>query len=279
MDLKYKIVADSSSDVLSLSDIPFASAPLTIQAGRISYTDNASLNVEHMVQELASVPSRTSTACPSVGDWLDAFGQAENIFCLTITSALSGSYSSAMTAKDIYEHDHPGRNVLVIDTRSTGPEMRLLIEAIARWITEGLDFLSVCGEIVAYQARTGLLFLLQSVKNLANNGRISHLAAKAVGLLGLNLLGKASAEGTLELHGKCRGEKRAPPAILQLLHESGYAGGRLRISHCMNEPLATALRAQVALHYPAADIAVYPCRGLCSYYAEKGGILVGFERP
>ena len=120
--LQYKIVADSSSDVLTLEHIAFASAPLKIITAKKEYTDDAALDTEQMVEELAACTEKTSTACPSLGDWLDAFGEAEYVFCLTITSALSGSYNSAIMAKEAYENAHPGRRVLVIDTLSTGNE-------------------------------------------------------------------------------------------------------------------------------------------------------------
>ncbi len=276
--LQFKIVADSSSDVLCLENVPFASAPLKIVTAEKEYVDDAALAVEAMVSELLAYSDRSGTACPSVGDWLAAFDEAERVFCLTITSALSGSYNSAMLAKQTYEKEHPGRRVLVIDTLSTGPEMKLLIERLEQLITSGLDFDGICREIAAYQKQLDLIFMLESVKNLANNGRVSHLAAKAVGLLGLILLGKASADGRLELHSKCRGKKRAISAALRLMQQAGYAGGRVRISHCMNEPSALALKEQILQQYPAAEVMVYRCRGLCSFYAEKGGMIVGFEK-
>ena len=275
--LQYKIVADSSSDVLTLEHIAFASAPLKIITAKKEYTDDAALDTEQMVEDLAACTEKSSTACPSVGDWLDAFGEAEYVFCLTITSALSGSYNSAVMAKDAYENANPGRRVLVIDTLSTGPEMKLLIERLQALILEEHTFDEICGRIAQYQQKLDLIFVLESVKNLANNGRFSHLAAKAVGILGLSLIGKASEDGRLELHSKCRGKKKAVAAALRLMQQAGYSGGKVRIGHCMNETAAQTLKALVLEQYPDAEVEYYPCRGLCCFYAEAGGFIVGFE--
>ena len=77
--MNFKIVADSSSDVLYLPHVPFASVPLTIVVGDRTYVDNAELNVAGMVADLKAHKGKTSTACPGLEDWLTAFGDAENI--------------------------------------------------------------------------------------------------------------------------------------------------------------------------------------------------------
>ena len=104
-----KIVADSSADVLNLEQIAYANAPLVIRTIQKEYVDNAELDVAQMVKDLLSNTEQTTTACPGVGDWIDAFGDAKYVFCVTITSGLSGSYNSAMTAKQNYEEAHPDR--------------------------------------------------------------------------------------------------------------------------------------------------------------------------
>jgi len=273
-----KIVADSSSDVLTLNEFPFASAPLKIVTKEKEYVDDERLDVTAMVEDMLSYTEKSGTACPSVGDWLAAFGDAQYVFCVTITSNLSGSYNSATVAAQEYEELHPGRRVLVIDTLSTGPEMKLIMEKLQELIRSGKDFDQVSGEIGEYLQHTGLLFMLESLKNLANNGRVSRVVASAVGILGIRILGKASDQGRLEQLVKSRGEKKALPALYQLLKQEGYTGGKVRISHCLNEAAARVMQGLILAEYPDAQIEIYPARGLCSFYAEKGGILVGFEK-
>ncbi len=273
-----KIVADSSSDVLTLKTVPFASAPLKIITTQKEYTDDAALDVEQMANDLFTYNDKSRSACPGIGDWLDAFGDAQYVFCVTITSGLSGSYNSAETAKREYEDAHPGRRVFVIDSLSAGPELRLIIEKLQELIIAEKGFEEICTAIKQYQEHTGLIFSLESVRNLANNGRVSHLIAGAVGILGIRIIGRASVKGELEQLHKCRGEKKALPMLLKLLHEHHYNGKKLRIGHCLNETAALKLKDMILADYPSADIELHPLRGLCSFYAEKGGILVGFEK-
>ncbi len=273
-----KIVADSSADTLTLTGVDFASAPLTIVTDEREYVDDATLEVAEMTEDLLRYSGKSSTACPGVGDWLAAFGEAEEVYCVTITSNLSGSYNAAKIAAREYEELYPDRRVFVLDSLSTGPEMRLLLERLRRDVQAEMEFEAICADVSAYSVKTGLLFVLESMKNLANNGRVSRLVATAAGLLGIRAVGKASDVGTLEMLDKCRGAKKALSAVVQNMEGLGYVGGAVRISHVGNEEAAQSLRDALAETYPAAEIEVYSARGLCSFYAEKGGMLIGFEK-
>ncbi len=275
--MKYKIVADSSVDMLDLKQVPFGIAPLKIITDKKEYVDNDNLNVKQMTDELSNYKGRSSTSCPSVNDWLDAFGESEYVFCITITSGLSGSYNSACVAKDEYEKMYPERKVFVIDSLSAGPELKLIAEKIEELISNGLEFSQICTEIKEYQNKTNLLFCLESLTNLANNGRVSSTVAKIAGILGIRLIGKASAVGQLEPLNKSRGEKKALASIINIMKDMGYNGGKVRIAHCFNAPFVNMIVSSLKQESNAKDIEVYSTKGLCSFYAEKGGILIGFE--
>ncbi|MBP3437515.1 MAG: DegV family protein [Clostridia bacterium] len=275
---KFKIVADSSADIKVLDGCAFAAAPLKIITSEKEYRDDALLDVAQMVEDLSAYKGKSHTSCPNTEDWLRAFEDAEYIFVVTITSHLSGSFNTASTAKDLYCSMYPERKVFVIDSLSTGPEMCLIIEKIADFIAQGLFFEQICERITEYQKRTALLFMLKSVKNLANNGRINPLVAKVVGFLGIRIVGKASNEGELQTLDKCRGEEKALDALVARMKEMGYDGGRVLIAHCLNPSEAEKLKARLQKKMGDIPVSIYACGGLCSFYAEKGGLLIGFER-
>ena len=276
--MNFRIVADSSSDVLSLDRVEFASAPLKILTSKKEYTDNADLDVKGMAEDMKSLSEASKTSCPSVGDWLDAFGDADFVFCCTITSHLSGSYNSACVAAEEYMSEHPERKAYVIDSLSTGPEMGLIIEKLEQGIVDGKDFETLCTEIEQYKKTTGLLFVLESLRNLANNGRVKKTVARLAGVLGIRLVGRASIDGELEPLDKIRGEKRALEGVYSRMKQEGFAGGRVKIGHCNNEIAAKTVRSHILAEFPKCDIEIYHLRGLCSFYAEMGGILIGFEK-
>ncbi len=273
---KIKIVADSSANIPArLPD--FAVAPLKIIAGEREFVDDENLNLEEMVTFFDSYKDKSKTSCPNPGDWLEAFGDADDIFCVTITSGLSGSYNAACVAKGMYEAEHSGRRVFVIDSLSAGPELALIVEKLEELIAAGHSYEDICKEITQYTQNTGLFFALASLKNFAANGRVPMTVAKLAGLLGIRIVGKASDQGTLEPLDKCRGEGKALEKLLEHIRSTGFRCGKVRIAHCQNEGAAHKLRELLRSHFPQADIAITKCLGLCSYYAEKGGLLVACE--
>ena len=126
-------------------------------------------------------------------------------------------------------------------------------------------------------AHTHLIFCLASLDNLARNGRVNPIAAKVAGALGIRMVGIASAEGTLELLHKPRGAVRARESILAVMREKGYCGGRVRIAHCLNEAGAQALAQLLTKEFPEAKIEILKTTALCSFYAEEGGLMIGYE--
>ena len=119
--------------------------------------------------------------------------------------------------------------------------------------------------------------MLESFKNLANNGRISKAVAGIAGVLGIRILATASLEGTIEPHSKSRGEKGALKKFIECMVEAGYSGGKVYISHCKNSEFAETLKSSIFALFPKAKVLIYETKGLCSYYVEKGGIILGCE--
>lgn len=275
--MKSKIVMDSAGDLQAFSDVDYACVPLKITAGDREFVDDSRLNVEEMVRFLKSYKGKAVTACPGVGDYLEAFGDAEIVYCVTITSGLSGSYNAAMVAARTYEEQHPGRRVQVFDSLSAGPEMLLVTEKIRDLLVQKLSFESIVEKVKSYQEKTRLMFSLESLHNLANNGRVPAAVATVAGMLGIRLIGKASEAGTLQPTGKARGEKKLIPELVRQMKELGYNGGKMLINHCFNAEAAAKLRDVLLDQFPSAPIRIGCTGGLCSFYAESGGLLIGFE--
>lgn len=275
--MKRKIVADSSCDMWELNDVDFAVAPLTISTDNKHYVDNQELDVHLMSEDLAKYKGVSHTACPSAGTWLDCYEGYDEVFVVTLTGAMSGTYNSAMAAKGIYEEENDNVKVHVFDSLSTGPEMRLLIEKLKEMIEEDLPFEEIVEKGQDYLKHTRLFFALKSLHNFAMNGRVNKAVASAIGVLNISIFATASEEGTIQQISKCRGEKKVVRSMIEHLENAGYHGGKVRISHANNLKLAHNVRDKILELYPHADIIVYPMGGLCTYYAEIGGLLVGCE--
>jgi len=275
--MQYKIVADSSSNIRAFEGIDFASVPLKIITKEKEYVDTPELDLEQMVADLKAYKDTSGTSCPNVFEWTEAFGEADAVFAIAITSNLSGSCNAARQAGEDYMDAHPGKKVCVLDSLSAGPELRLIAEKVREGALAGKAFEEIEAQTRAYMQHTHLLFTLRSLNNLARNGRVSPAVAKLAGVLGIVVVGKASDEGTLQQMHKCRGEKRAIDTVYKEMKAHGYAGGKVRIGHNFNLPGAQQLCDVIRADYPQADIEIELSSALCMFYAEQGGLMVGYE--
>lgn len=279
--MTWKIVADSGCDYREITDLAnqtkFESVPLTIQIDHEIFVDNAHLDIDGMMEKMYATSSASKSACPSPDDYLRSFEGAENIFVVTITGSLSGSHNSAQLAKKLFLEENPTANIHVIDSLSAGGEVDLIVKKLNDLIKEGLSFEQVVEAISHYQENTKLLFVLAKVDNLVKNGRLSKLIGAVVGLLNIRMVGEASDTGTLELLQKARGAKKALTAAVDEVLKAGYKGGRIIIAHRNNEKFCQQFSEVIKEKFPAADISFLPTSGLCSFYAEEGGLLMGYE--
>ena len=145
--MKIRFVADSSANIYPGSVPEVYASPMKIVTTEKEYVDDDHLDVPEMLKELRQYKGKSSTACPSVEDWLDTFGDADIVYGVSITSNLSGCYNAAMIAAQQYMEQHPDRKVFILDTLSTGPEMQLLLEKYASLVESGKSFDEVVSEI------------------------------------------------------------------------------------------------------------------------------------
>lgn len=279
--MTWKIVADSGCDYRKLPTpaigTTFISVPLKIQVADQLFIDDSNLDIDYMMETMYATSEASKSACPSPDDYLSAFEGGENIIVVTITGTLSGSHNSAQLAKNLYLEEHPDANIHVIDSLSAGGEVDLFVDKLNELIGQGLSFEEVVQAITAYQEKTKLLFVLAKVDNLVKNGRLSKLLGTVVGLLNIRMVGEASETGTLELLQKARGPKKSLQAAYEELVKAGYAGGRIIMAHRSNEKFCQQLSELILERFPQADIKILPTSGLCSFYAEDGGLLMGYE--
>ena len=275
-----KIIIDSSGDLRSFAPQPpeteFAVVPLTLQ-GQREYLDVEGLDTQAMLREMEVWPGKTGSACPSPEDWAKQFRDAEECYAITISSQVSGSYHSAVTARKLVLEEQPEKKIFLLDSYSTGPGMILLVRRLSELLRQGRSYEEICLTMAACRQHTRLLFLLGSLDNLVKNGRCSKVAGLTAQVLNIRVIGRASDRGELQLLRKCRGESRAYETLRQEMEELRYCGGRVVISHCQQLSGAEAVRSLILSRYPHARVDILPTGGLCSYYAQQGGILVGFE--
>lgn len=280
--ITWKIAADSSCDLREgLEPFPglsFAIVPLKIRVGVEEFVDDASLDLPGLKRALACFDGPTSSACPSPDEWAREFEEADCSVAVTMTSALSGTFNSAVVARRMVLEQHPEKKILVLDTKSTGGQMVLVIRKLRELITQGLSFEEVAREAVEYNRSLRLLFTLSSFDNLVRNGRMNKLVGMVASKLGIRIVAEASRKGTIEVLYKIRGQSRALDVLAGEIkrQKPEMAGKEIVISHCNNPLGVRYLRELLEKELPGVRVTVMETQGLTSYYAEETGIIVAY---
>ena len=274
--MNYKMVSDSSSNVLTMASPHYASVPMKVRADK-EYVDDVSLDLAEMVEGLKNHKGKSGSACPSVGEWLEAFGDADAVFCTAMSKGLSGSYNSAQQAVDAFLEENPGKKGYVFNTLSAGPQQSFLNEKVLELIDQGLEFEQIVEQAQAYYDNTHILFCLESMMNLARNGRVPMAVAKICGMLGIRVCGDVQSGMITPVH-KPRGARKTTETLVEMIKERGfYDGAQLRIAHCFGEASAQDLADAILAQFPNARVTIESTTALCSFYAEAGGLMIGFE--
>ena len=280
----WNIVSDSSCDLRTSafhSDrVLFHSVPLRIQVGDQEFVDNDDLSVPEMLRAMAAEKSASSSACPSPADFAKAFEAGDCTVCFTISSNLSGTYNSAIMARDMVLEEYPEKRVCVIDSRATAGAMVLLIrraQALMEAAGDDGDFDALCQQLHRYQATLRTCFTLENFDNLIKNGRMRPIVGTLLRSLGIHIIADATAEGTIHVADKARGVGKTYRAITALMKASkDCTDAEVVISHCENLEGAMALKRQILADLPVKQVDLLSCRGLTSFYAMEKGLIVGY---
>ena len=250
---------------------------MKIIMGEKEFVDTAALDVRGMVDALRKHKGKSGSSCANAQEWLEAFGDADMVFGVTISRNLSGSYNAAEAAARVYAEEHPDAKIHIFDSLSAGPEMAMVAEKIAELVNRGLSFEEIVAGVREYQNHCHTLFCLESMNNLARNGRVNPAVAKIASVLGIRACGDAQ-NGQIIPTQKPRGQKKATEALAAMIKERGFAAGcRLRIAHCFGQEQAQLLADAVRRDFPDARIEIEPTTALCSFYAEEGGLIIALE--
>lgn len=279
--MKWKIVADSGSDIRELDSLnqeaSYEYVPLMFNIGTKVYVDDETLDIKGFVDAMENESSASSSACPAPNAYAETYKGADNVIVFTISSNLSGSYNSASLGKELILEQNPEANIHIFDTLSAGSEMNILVRKAAELINEGIEFDDLVQKMTAYHEKTNIAFLLESVDNLVKNGRVNRIVGQMIGLLGIKLIGQRSEDGRIELAQKSKGTKRAMRTLLTEFDNKKFNGKVMEISHAMNPDSAEQLKKEVLAKYPQAKIRIVEMSGLCSFYAQRDGLIIGFE--
>lgn len=279
--MSWAILADSSCNLREYRpkavDAVYRVAPLKINIAGREYVDDASLDVAELNRLILEEDTSSSSSCPSVGEWAELFRSADNIIAITISARLSGSYEAACMARDMVLEEG-ARNIHIVNSRAAGGKLELLVAQLDGFLAEhpAASFDEAVAFVDRLEGASTVLFSLSSYDNLTKSGRMPKLAGHLASKLNIRILGIASDEGTIKIVGPTRGSRKTLDKIVHTMGEQGFDGDMVYLDHVENGPGAQALADRIRQEWPDAEVRILPCGGLCSYYAENKGLIIGF---
>lgn len=277
--MTYKIIGDSCLDLTEelKKDPHFQMIPLTLQVGGVNVTDDETFDQKAFLELVRNTEECPRTACPSPESFKAAYEcEAENVFVITLSSHLSGSYNAARVGKELYEEEHGGeKNILIVDSESASAGELNIALTIRDLCEQGLSFEEIAERAESYRDSMRTFFVLETLDFLRKNGRLTGL--KAFFATALNIKPVMGAEkGVIIKLDQARGINKALGRMTDLAAASAEdpSSRRLVIAHCNNEKRARQVKEMLLKKASYREVVITNTAGVATVYAGDGGIIV-----
>lgn len=277
--MEYKIVVDSCGELTEemKEKATFESVSLSIQVGDWNVVDDDSFNQVEFLARVTECPTCPMTSCPSPEKYLESYScDAQHIYVVTLSAELSGSYNSAVLARNLYEEEHDDKKIYIFNSRSASVGETLIALKIAECEEAGMSFEKVVETVEDYIEKQHTYFVLESLETLRKNGRLTGVKALVASALNIKPYMGATPQGTICQLGQARGIKKALEKMVNVVvAEAKHSEEKiLAISHCNCFERAMNVKRMIEEKIRVKKIIVLDTRGISSTYANDGGIIV-----
>lgn len=278
--MPYRIIVDSCTDLPKQvkEDGHVQIVPLTLIVEDAAIIDDHTFNQQDFLTRVKNSPTCPKSACPSPDDFMKYYDYDGDIYVVTISSQLSGSYNSAELAKRLYHEDHPNKKIEVIDSRSASVGQTLIALKIKELIENSHPFESVVEKVRTFRDGLKTKFVLENLDTLRKNGRLTSIQALLCSALNIKLVMSATAEGTIMKLGQARGIAKALLEMIKAIERDVVKPNEktIAIAHCNNYECAKFVKEEILKRIPFKDCLIVDTAGVSSMYANEGGIITAY---
>ena len=276
--MRYKIIGDSCLDLTKemRKDPCYSMIPLTLMVGERHFVDDETFDQKEFIKVVKEYPECPKSACPSPEMFKEAYCcEEENVFVITLSAALSGSYNSAVLAKSLYEEEHGKKNILVLDSKSASSGQLNIAMYIRELCDQGLEFDEICQKAAAYRDHMNTYFVLESLDTLKKNGRLTGLQAFFATKLNIKPVMGAD-NGTIIKLDQARGIQKALQRMAEIaVKEAGTTKDkRLVIAHCNAPERAQFMKEKLCSMAEFKEVVITDTCGVSTVYASDGGVIL-----
>jgi len=273
-----RIVTDSTADLPAelIEKYGIEVVSLKVHFGEEVYEDRELLP-EQFYEKLVRSSKLPTTSQPSPVDFLDVYKRLNEtpdtqILSIHLSSALSGTYQSAMLAKSMLEEN---ADITIIDGKSASYGTGMLIEAAARAAASGKTMDEIIEIVNRLREHTRLYFLVDTLEYLHKGGRIGKASAVFGSLLNIKPILSIDDDGEVYAVDRIRGQKRAMGRIIELLKEDfGDEEVNVDLAFADNKESADELGALMKQHFQVKEYTYTRIGSVIGAHAGTGAIAV-----
>lgn len=276
----YKIISDTSCDLTKeeIKGLGIEYVPFKISIDGVEYEDGDNLNIKEYLEKMEKTENPIKTACPSPYDYLKIIeeNKDKDIYILTISSKLSGSYNSAKIAEQEAKDKFKEIKIHVIDTKSASAgHTRIVLKLLD--LLKDKSFEEVIPTINKEIDSEITMFVLENMKNLIKNGRVKKSAGLIANVLNIRPI-MISNDGEIELFEINRGIKKSLDKMVKAIGTECKVNkpNLVTISYVKNKERAEKIKKKIEEIYDGVKVHIRHTNGLSSGYADIGGIVIAF---
>ena len=278
--MSFHIVCDSCTD-LTEEDLKkgcYTLVPLTLLVDGEEIIDDETFDQADFLAKVAASKESVKSACPAPESYMEAYSKADDIYVVTLSAELSGSYNSAVLGKNLYEEENGTKNIHVVNSRGAATTQVLIARKLNEYASQGMPFEEVVDKIEEYTTSLRTYFVLETLEVLRKNGRLSRLSATIAGALNIKPVMIRTRDGVIQKAAQARGMKKALAKMVEHMGSEGRDLTRRQfvISHCNCYEKAVYVKELIKKHLHAEDVDIVDTKGVSSLYACDGGIIVSY---
>lgn len=278
--MSFHIVCDSCTD-LTEEDLKkgcYTLVPLTLLVDGEEIIDDETFDQADFLAKVAASKESVKSACPAPESYMEAYSKADDIYVVTLSAELSGSYNSAVLGKNLYDEENGTKNIHVVNSRGAATTQVLIARKLNEYASQGMPFEEVVDKIEEYTTSLRTYFVLETLEVLRKNGRLSRLSATIAGALNIKPVMIGTRDGVIQKAAQARGMKKALAKMVEHMGSEGRDLTRRQfvISHCNCYERAVYVKELIKKHLHAEDVDIVDTKGVSSLYACDGGIIVSY---
>lgn len=279
--MAYRIVVDSCCELPDqyYTDERFIRIPLELQIGDYRIPDDDDFNQLDFIRRVAESAECARSACPPPEKFMQAYSSdVSDIYVVTLSAKLSGSYNAAVLAADLYEEEYEDeygpRNIHVFDSQSASAGESQIALKILECAEAGHTFEEIVDMVENFRDIMKTYFVIDNLDTFIKNGRVSKLKGTVASTLNIKPI-LTGVDGEIEQIGQAMGMKKAINSLIDAVktRHPDATGRKLIITHC-NCPERAQKIADALEELTGESAIIMPTRGVSTMYANDGGVVV-----